>query len=431
MGRRSNGTATRTRARTITGGAAALALVAGSFGTIALEAPAAGAKGQSHDSTASGPVNQQLPKGVRKAPSGLGFYKAPTPLPPGEPGDIIWAAPYQAVPGAKAWKVLYHSRSLAGDDIAVSGVIVVPDGKAPAGGRPVISWAHGTHGIADNCAPSRVNDWVPRMPAIKSLVEQGYVVAATDYEGLGTPGTHPYLVGESEARGTLDVVRAARNLPGSDASAQTVVWGHSQGGQASLFAGEIAPTYAPELDLRGIVAGAPVTDVAAMFPAASTIPATLGFVVMGLQGIQAAFPDADAQDVLTPQAIAKADKIVNSKCYEDVLAAFNQPVSEVIGANPADVAPFPELFARDTTGNVATAAPQFVYQGKSDDVVYKVFTDAYVKKVCGMGNTVEYTTFGGKDHYEENDAAEAQILDWIRGRLAGDAAPSSCATLPS
>ena len=77
-------------------------------------------------------------------------------------------------------------------------------------------------------------------------------------------------------------MRAAHNLPGSAANAQTVVWGHSQGGQASLFAGEIAPTYAPELDLRGIVAGAPVTDVAAMFPAAATIPDTLGFVVKSL-----------------------------------------------------------------------------------------------------------------------------------------------------
>jgi len=385
-------------------------------------APAAGA------STSTNP--SQAPKSVKRAPAGLRFYDVPDPLPPGQPGDIIWAAPYRAVPGAKAWKVLYHSRSIAGDDIAVSGVIVVPDGKAPAGGRPVVSWAHGTHGIADRCAPSRVTNWVPQIPAIHELVKRGYVVAATDYEGLGTPGTHPYLVGESEARGALDVVRAAHDLPGSGANAQTVVWGQSQGGQASLFAGEIAPTYAPELDLRGVVAGAPVTDVAAMFPAASTIPDTLGFVVMGLQGVQAAFPQAKAAAVLTPQALAKAEKVVGTKCYEDVLAAFKQPVDQVISHNPADVPPFPELFARDSAGNVATAAPQFVYQGKSDDVVYKVFTDAYVKKVCGMGNTVEYTTFGGKDHYEENAAAEQQILQWIQGRFAGAAAPSNCAALP-
>jgi len=154
-------------------------------------------------------------------------------------------------------------------------------------------------------------------------------------------------------------------------------------------------------------------------------------VVMGLEGIEAAFPQAKMTDVLTPQALAKAAKIVDTKCYEDVLAAFKQPVDQVISRNPADVAPFPELFTRDSAGNVATTAPQFVYQGKSDDVVYKIFTDAYVKKVCAMGNTVQYATFGGKDHYEENAAAEQQILAWIQGRLSGEPAPSNCASLPT
>ncbi len=372
----------------------------------------------------------QTPKGVKRAPSGVRFYEVPDPLPPGEPGDIIWAAPYKAVPGAKAWKVLYHSRSLSGDDIAVSGVIVVPDGKAPAGGRPVVSWAHGTHGIADRCAPSRYTDWVPKIPAIGDLVRAGYVVTATDYEGLGTPGVHPYLVGESEARGALDIVRAAAKLPGSGASDRAVVWGHSQGGQASLFAGEIAPTYAPDIQLEGIVAGAPVTDVAAMFPAAATIPDTLGFVVMGLLGTQAAFPEADASTILTPQALADAKAITATKCYEDVLTAFQKPVAEVIAQNPGEVAPFPELFARNSPGKAATGTPQFVYQGKADDVVYTVFTNAYVRKACGLGDIVDYATFGGKDHYAENEAAATQVTAWIRDRFAGDPTTGSSASLP-
>ena len=126
-----------------------------------------GLTGASTAGAAAAGDTPHTPKGVKRAPAGVRFYEAPDPLPPGAPGDIIWAAPYKAVPGAKAWKVLYHSRSIAGDDIAVSGVVVVPDGKAPAGGRPVVSWAHGTHGIADSCAPSRVANWVPQMPAIE------------------------------------------------------------------------------------------------------------------------------------------------------------------------------------------------------------------------------------------------------------------------
>ena len=93
----------------------------------------------------------------------------------------------------------------------------------------------------------------------------------------------------------------------------------------------------------------------------------------------------------------------------------------MIARNPSEVAPFPDLFAADTPGKVATAAPMLVYQGLSDDVVYKVFTDQYVQKACALGNTVEYKTFTGKDHYEENDAAEKDVLEWMQARLAGAA----------
>src|SRR5207248_11466019 len=91
----------------------------------------------------------------RKAPTGRAFYVPPDPLPAAPPGTLIWSTPFKAIPGAKAWKVLYHSRAVDGSDVAVSGVVVAPSDAAPKGGRPVISWAHGTHGIADQCAPSR------------------------------------------------------------------------------------------------------------------------------------------------------------------------------------------------------------------------------------------------------------------------------------
>jgi alpha-beta hydrolase superfamily lysophospholipase len=374
---------------------------------------------------AAAPVAAAPKESPRKAPTGRAFYVPPEPLPAAVPGKLIWSAPFKAIPGAQAWKVLYHSQALDGSDIAVSGVVVAPTDAAPAGGRPVISWAHGTHGIADQCAPSRRADMVSLLPSIGKVVSQGYVVVATDYEGLGTPGTHPYLVGESEARGALDIVKAAQQIRETGANDKTFVWGQSQGGQAALFAGEIQPTYAPELDLQGVVSGAPVTDATAMFPAAATIPETLGFAVMGLMGMAAAYPDAKIADVLTPAGLEQT-KIVDQKCYGAVLDAFKQPVDQVIAHNPSEVPPYPAIFVADSPGAVATAAPQLVYQGRSDDVVYKVFTDKYVQKACALGNTVDYETFSGKDHYEENSAAEKDVLEWMQARLAGSAAPSTC-----
>jgi alpha-beta hydrolase superfamily lysophospholipase len=374
---------------------------------------------------ASAPVAAAPKESPRKAPTGREFYVPPEPLPDAAPGKLIWSAPIKAVPGAQAWKVLYHSRAVDGSDVAVSGVVVAPTDAPPAEGRPVISWAHGTHGLADQCAPSRRADMVSLLPSIGKVVSQGYVVVATDYEGLGTPGTHPYLVGESEARGALDIVRAAQQIRETAANDETFVWGQSQGGQAALFAGEIQPSYAPELDLRGVVSGAPVTDATAMFPAAATIPETLGFAVMGLMGIEAAYPVAKVADVLTAAGLEKT-KVVDQKCYGAVLDAFKLPVDQIIARNPSEVPPFPDIFIADTPGRVPTAAPMLVYQGKSDDVVYQVFTDQYVQKACSIGNTVEYKTFSGKDHYEENEAAEKDVLEWMQARLADIPAPSSC-----
>jgi hypothetical protein len=101
-------------------------------------------------------------------------------------------------------------------------------------------------------------------------------------------------------------------------------------------------------------------------------------------------------------------------------------VDQVVAHNPEDVPPFPDVFAADSPGSVATAAPMLVYQGLSDDVVFKMFTDQYVQKACGLGNTLEYKTFSGKDHEEETEAAEKDVLEWMQARLAGIAAPSTC-----
>ena len=285
--------------------------------------------------------------GMRRAsPGSVSFYRLPAELPPAPPGTVIRTAPYRAFPGARAWKVLYHSLALDGRDIAVSGVVVAPVGAAPSGGSPVVSWAHGTRGIADVCAPSRRADWVAQLPGVRELISQGFVVAATDYEGLGTAGVHPYLVGESEARGMLDVVRAAGHLPNVSISPSTFLYGHSQGGQAALFAGEIAPTYAPELQILGIIAGAPAAEIEAMLPAAAGTPSSVGYVVMALAGAHAAYPDADLSDVLTPAAVAKT-KVLQTHCYEDVIKEFREPVTNVIAQNPADVPSFAEIMARE------------------------------------------------------------------------------------
>ena len=148
----------------------------------------------------------------------------------------------------------------------MSGVVVTPTGDPPPGGWPIIAWAHGTTGVDRRCAPSidYPDAGLVRVPEVPDLLAAGTAVVFTDYPGLGTPGPHPYLVGESEGRAVLDSIRAARHLLGDAASATAAIYGHSQGGHAAVWADILAPTYAPELKVAGVAAMAPPTDLGAL-----------------------------------------------------------------------------------------------------------------------------------------------------------------------
>ena len=195
----------------------------------------------------------------------LSFYNASAREVAGTPGTVIRQEALLVSPrDARAQRIIYRSTAPDGSQIAASALVIIPSGPAPAGGRPIVAWAHPTSGIVRHCAPSLARFVYLQIQGMREMLAQGYIVAAPDYPGLGTEGPHPYLVGESEGRSVLDAVRAARNIAGDGAQNQFAVWGHSQGGQAALFAGRLAHDYAPELHLAGIAAAAPATDLGAL-----------------------------------------------------------------------------------------------------------------------------------------------------------------------
>jgi len=353
------------------------------------------------------------------------FYAVPDPLPAAKPGSLIRAARIAAPDGAKAWRVLYHSRAVDGRDIAVSGIVVAPTGKAPKSGRPVVSWAHGTTGIADVCAPSKNPTIAKEIPFVDDLVEAGYVVAATDYEGLGTPGVHPYLVGESEGRSVLDAARAARRVDGTAAGRDLLIAGHSQGGHAALFGGELADSYASELRLHGVVAIAPAADLEVIFPAAAAIPQAAGFALMAAKGFQAAYADADPATVLAPEAVG-ASVIVDQACVGEVIRQFAGSTTSIVAHDPLAVPPWPELLRASSAGNRRAGAPLLVAQGAADRLVVPALTDAWVDKACALRDVVDYRVYDGADHGSVVEAARSDVVDWVAARVDGDASRNTC-----
>jgi pimeloyl-ACP methyl ester carboxylesterase len=364
---------------------------------------------------------------VRKAPAGSKFYSAPATLAKGVHGGLIWARRFSGAErlkgGAKDELVLYRSEGVDGKSVAVSGDVAIPRGRAPKGGWPVITWAHGTTGIADSCAPTRLA--TPAQPALlEQWLKRGYAVLRTDYQGLGTPATvHPYLNGDAEGRSVLDIVRAARKLD-KRIGAKVVIAGHSQGGHAALWAASLAPRYTPELKIRGTVAFAPASHLGEQFALAKNLNSpgggTTGLGSLIIRGADVADPALGIPNLLTPQAAA-----LYHQTLTDCLTALDQSSSwgglapSQIFQPSADLTPLLAFLNKDVDPeDLSIRTPVRVEQGTADTTVLPPFTDALVKSYQQRHVPVTYETFPGIDHgHVVTGKPAADATKWIRGRL--------------
>lgn len=363
------------------------------------------------------------------------FYVAGPDQLPGPPGSIIRDAPMAVVPfGATARRVLYRSTGPDGASIAVSGVVIIPDQVQAGAGRPVIAWAHPTTGIVPRCAPSLAHFLYQQIAGLRTFIDRGYIVAATDYPGLGTAGPHPFLVGESEGRAVLDMARAAQALAGTAAGRQVALWGHSQGGQAVLFAAAAAPRYAPELDIAGVAAAAPATDLAQLLRDDLGTPGGDNLAAMTLWSWAQVY-GAPVADVIDPPALGVMDALARI-CLESPIDIWPR---QRLGAaltrgflrDPGFIArePWRGLLARNTPGLLPRTLPVFLAQGTDDATVRPPVTLAYARRLCAAGSRLAFLPLPGVGHgLAANDAVPA--LDaWLAGRFAGRPAPDDCDAL--
>lgn len=387
--------------------------------------------------------------GVELGPAGSAFYNPPTPLPKGKPGDLIWASSVQAPTGAAAWRVLYLSTLYDGTPVAVSGLVIAPSGKAPAGGRKVLAWAHGTTGGARRCAPSEQPNPAQNLvnyygydspypidvgvPALTRFLAAGYVVAATDYQGLGTPGVHQYVIGGTEARNVLDSVKAAQKIEAAHAGNDVVALGWSQGGGAALWVGQDAAYGAP-LRVLGSVGLAPAADLGPEAagktppgPISLSSPSHDAALRLNLyRGLKAADPDLNLTDVLTPaglKALAAYDFECNVHLADVIEESGVSPVALFKPNIPRD---WFAKFVENTPGRTETVAPVLVLQGTADTVVNPNGSTQYVQQACRYRQPVQYSRYKNATHQTIPFVGQHEYLSWIADRFAGEPAPSSC-----
>jgi acetyl esterase/lipase len=354
------------------------------------------------------------------------FYLPPSLLPDALPGDIIRAEPADAylVPGvrlrANAWRVLYRSTGAVGEPTAVSGIVLVPHGRPKA--RALVGYAIGTHGIGDAAAPSRLLprglEWEAGMMAM--CLARGWAVAITDYQGLGTPGDHAYMVGRALGPNVLDSMRAARQLCPEQLheDGPAAIIGDSEGGAAAAWAAQLQPTYAPDVELRAVVAGAAAANVES---GGESLDGSFFsfFIAYGGIGYAAAYPELELDAYLTPMAKKRIGMLRESTIVQAMLMGPRFiHADELTNPNVLELPDWRTRLRENRLGTIAPTAPVLLHHARRDQIVSFQHSLNLKADWEALGVDVRlYVTRGGMDHISGAFAGTPIALDWMAKRL--------------
>lgn len=361
------------------------------------------------------------------------FYNAPATVPT-DPGQVVRVASLNTgVARANGYRILYSSRDRNDRPLVVSGMVLVPESATPGPeGLPVVAWAHGTTGIAKRCAPSlEPKAALKSVFGVQELVDAGYVVVATDYAGLGSEGFHAYLIGTSEAHSVLDAVKAVRSRPEWHAGSRYVLYGHSQGGHAALWATQLAPTYAPDLELLGTAVLAPATDLAATLTADVDKPAGKVLGAMALVSWSHLYPGAGLAGIVRPRDVPLMDELASGCLETDAQELSELPVLERVSddyllSDPTTTQPWADIIRDNSVHPSDITVPLFVAQGTDDEIIPPSVTTNWVTEMCAEDPDVDYREYADKGHISVGPAAVEDVTAWIAARFAGEPAASDC-----
>ena len=363
------------------------------------------------------------------------FYVPPAEL-PSSPGTLIrtqpLGAPWETITGATALRILYVTQLPDGTSAASGGMLFIPTTPAPPGGRPIVSWAHPTTGFGDACVPSRstsqdlVGGWLQQM------LDMGWIVVATDYVGMGTPGTPLYLVGASEARDVVNAVRAVRQAPNADAGTRWAVWGHSQGGHAALWTGALAAQLAPELTLIGAAAAAPAAELDTLVHLQWDKP--VGWVIAPEASIswQVMHPDLPLDGVISAAGLRNRDRIADDCIKQAAIEGLVRKEfrRSFFAVDPTTNAAWARVLTDETPPPLPAGLPVLVAQGTADPVVIPSTTALLQQRWCAAGSDLTMDWLGGIGHNKAGEVAGPAAATFLAAAFAGRTAPGTCDVPP-
>lgn len=372
------------------------------------------------------------------------FYTAPDPLPSTQPGYVIRYEPMNDLPwnltNATAFRMLYVSQAPDGTPQVSGGMVFIP--QTPSNGpRPVVAYAHGTSGFGDACAPSRSQLTPASMPWVQTMINNGWVLTSTDYIGLGTAGNPYYLVAKSEATDVVNSVRAARNIQGSQAGADYVVFGHSQGGHSALSTGELSKQIAPELNLKAVAASAPAAELKPLLE--KQWDTVVGWAIGPdvLVSWPNVYPNLDINSVLTSYGQSNYEQLAYM-CLADagIKGVLETELgNQLFSKNPIDDPAFAAAVQDQTPKPLPPSMPLFVTSSIYDGIVLPETTALMEEKFCAAGSNLQYEWIGqvatgslaaAQTHVNTPLAVWPMVTNWIQQRFANAPTTPNCGITP-
>lgn len=332
--------------------------------------------------------------------------------------------------GAHAIRILYSSTDKRWNSglLAVSGTLFLPSTQPPPGGWPLLSWAHGTLGIADSCAPSWTGFRDRDAAYINRWLERGFAVVASDYQGLGGPGPHPYSVWQAEGASVLDAARAAQAIRPDLIGESVILAGQSQGGGAALGAATLSASYAPELAIRGAVITAPNS----IFPEGPMpVPArysTTMFLSFATGGLRDGSPSVE--EILSPKG-RELLKVARQGCTPEIARKARElKVESFMDLLAIPVEQLDELRVLTTDMPLAKIpVPLLIATGAADRTITPMRQYAVAAALCAAGNQVTWRNYEGLGHDGVLHGSLADAFVFSQAQLNGQRYDSNCSTL--
>lgn len=352
------------------------------------------------------------------------FY-TPAPGVSGTPGTVLKTAPtsLSGVSNVTALAIQYRTRSATNAPIAVTGSVYVPTAAwAGPGPRPIVSVAQGTQGLGDQCAPSKslVSGLNYELPYVQALLAKGWAVAITDYEGLGMPGTHTYIVADVAARAQIDIVRAAQKVSslGLAANAPIGFTGYSQGGQAAARAAEIESTYAPELNVAGVVAGGVPSDPEQL---GTTLNGGIwfAFLAMAAVGLDAAYPELNLEAYLNDTGRQLLETNQNACLADGLLALGFQSIENLTTSNPLTTPAWQARLDQNRLGSVAPQVPVFQYHSVIDEIIPYTQGSTLRDSWCAKGADIRFMDLYFGEHALGIFQGQTDTINFLNDRFTG------------